>query len=218
MDEVFKSFQTILIWAIPVLFAVTVHEAAHGFIANKLGDRTALLMGRITLNPIKHIDLVGTILVPMIFVLLGGFIFGWAKPVPVNWHNLKNPKRDMALVALAGPGANLLMALLWAGITKIFIELSEMGFANGKVIIYMGIAGISVNLMLMLLNLIPIPPLDGSRVVSSMLSRDLANKYDELERYGFIILIILIFSGALSTILQPPYNFLRNSLVTLFGM
>lgn len=217
MDEMLRSFQTLLIWAIPVLFAVTVHEVAHGWVANKLGDKTALMMGRITLNPLKHIDLVGTILVPMIFILIGGFVFGWAKPVPVNWHNLKNPRRDMALVALAGPGANLLMAIFWAAVAKIFMEFTQAGFSNGKVLAYMGVAGVSINVMLMILNLIPIPPLDGSRVASSLMSRDMALKYDTIERYGFIILIVLMFTGALAYILKAPYDAILEGIQFLFA-
>ena len=160
----FSLGQKIILWVIPLLFAITVHETAHGWIASKCGDPTAKLLGRLTLNPLKHIDPIGTIIVPAILFSLGGFIFGWAKPVPITWQNLKNPRRDMALVAAAGPLANLMMAFLWAGIAKI-----AMGFDNDPVI-YMAQIGISINLVLMLLNLLPIPPLDGSRVVASFLS------------------------------------------------
>jgi Zn-dependent protease len=218
MDNIYHTLQIIFIWAIPVLFAVTLHEVAHGWVASKFGDKTALMLGRLTLNPIKHIDLIGTILVPMIFLLLGGFIFGWAKPVPVDWRNLKNPRRDMALVALAGPGANLLMAIFWAIIAKIFLELTHQGFAYASIFTYMGVAGISINLMLMILNLIPIPPLDGSRVVASLLEKRLAIKYEALEPYGFIILILLIMSGVLSMILQEPYHLIQQMIHFLFGL
>lgn len=148
MDNILHILQIVLIWAVPILFAVTLHEAAHGWLASKFGDKTALFLGRVTLNPLKHIDLVGTIIVPLVFLLFSlysgsFFMFGWAKPVPVEWRNLRNPRRDMALVAAIGPGANLLMALIWAVIAKIFIELLKFGFQNGKVFVYMGLAGIS---------------------------------------------------------------------------
>lgn len=218
MNDFFATLQNIAIWAIPILFAVTVHEVAHGYIAGKLGDKTATLMGRITLNPLKHIDLLGTIIVPILFLIVGGFIFGWAKPVPVDWRNLRNPRRDMALVAMAGPGANLLMALFWGGIAKISAELYKMGFEPFKILAIMGAAGISINLMLMIINLIPIPPLDGSRVVSSLLTRNWSLNYDKLEPYGFMILVLLIFSGVLSMILSPVYGTLQSLLFRIFSL
>lgn len=217
-QTVFQSVQLILIWAIPILFAVTLHEAAHGYVASKLGDKTALLMGRVTLNPFKHIDLVGTILVPIIFLILGGFIFGWAKPVPVDWRRLNHPKRDMALVALAGPGANLVMAIFWGIMTKLGLLAVEAGQLGFKVLAMMGLAGIAINIMLMVLNLIPIPPLDGSRVVSSLLSPTWAEKYDSLDRFGFVILILLIVSGALAVIIQPLYVLLQKGIFFLFQL
>lgn len=221
--EPIELIRTILVWAIPVLFAVTLHEAAHGYVANHFGDKTALLMGRVTLNPIKHIDLVGTIIVPLIFLFISlttgtTFIFGWAKPVPVDARNLRNPRRDMALVALAGPFSNFMMALLWTGVAKIFLEIGKSGFEFAKYFVMMGIAGLSINLMLALLNLIPIPPLDGSRVVSSLLNPALAYRYQILERYGFMILLLLIYSNILSYILLPPYNFLVSLFVSLFAI
>lgn len=218
MEDISGSIQKLFIWVIPVLFAVTVHETAHGWVASKLGDRTALLMGRLTLNPFKHIDLLGTVIVPLLCVFLGGFVFGWAKPVPIDWRNLKNPRRDMALVAAAGPGANLLMALFWAMIAKIFLELTQNGFPNGKIMVAMGLAGISINLMLLLLNLIPIPPLDGSRVVSSFLDKKLAIMYDSLEPYGFMILMSMVFLGILNMILQGPYMAFLQGIYQLFSL
>lgn len=209
--------QTLLIWAIPLLFAITVHEVAHGWVASKLGDKTAAMMGRLTLNPIKHIDLFGTIILPAILLFLGGFVFGWAKPVPVTWQNLKHPRRDMALVALAGPGANLLMALIWAVIARLGLEWQySSGFATAM--LWMGEAGISINLLLMLLNLIPIPPLDGSRVITSLLSPRLAWKYSRLEPYGFIILLALLVFGALKLILIPPLLILQTLINAMFGL
>ena len=213
-----STLQHIIIWAIPVLFAITVHEVAHGWVANKLGDPTARMLGRLTLNPIKHIDLVGTIIIPGILLLLGGFIFGWAKPVPITWQNLKNPRRDMALVALAGPISNLLMALIWALILKLGLSLHPQTSILGLFLASMGGAGIAINLMLMILNLIPLPPLDGSRVVASFLHGRLALAYGQLERFGFWILLILLVTGILSRIILPALQFLQGIILALFGI
>lgn len=208
----FSLGQKIILWVVPLLFAITVHETAHGWVASKLGDPTAKLLGRLTLNPLKHIDPIGTIIVPAILFSLGGFIFGWAKPVPITWQNLKNPRRDMALVAAAGPLANLLMAFLWVAIAKV-----AMGFDNGP-IIYMAQVGISINLVLMLLNLIPIPPLDGSRVVASFLSPKMAYQFNKLEVYGFLILVVLLASGILGRILGPLLQSLLSVFFRFFGL
>src|SRR5438105_13994721 len=158
MDQM-NFIAKLAVWAIPVLFAITVHEVAHGWVAYKLGDKTAWMMGRLTLNPIKHIDPIGTILVPLVLLFLGGFMFGWAKPVPVNFSSLRNPKRDMALVAAAGPATNFLMAIVWAIIMKIGLIVYHTGFHAAELFIYMGFAGIFINLIIMVLNLLPIPPL-----------------------------------------------------------
>lgn len=208
--------QEIIIWALPILFAVTVHEAAHGYVANIFGDKTALLLGRLTLNPLKHIDIIGTIVVPLASLAFGGFVFGWAKPVPVTWSRLGNPRRDMALVALAGPFANLLMALIWAAIAK--IALIFKGSFDAGLIIKMGEAGITINLILMLLNLLPIPPLDGSRLVSSILPSKLAIFYDKIEPFGLVILIILIITKILSQVLEPPFIWLQQLISNIFGL
>jgi len=218
MDKVTSILQGLSVWAIPVLFAVTVHEVAHGWLANKLGDKTAFLMGRITLNPLKHIDLFGTIIVPMLFFVAGGFIFGWAKPVPVDWRNLRNARRDKALVAAVGPAANGLMALLWAFVAKIAILCVDNGFHGIRGLVYMGLAGISVNVMFMILNLLPIPPLDGSRVVASCLSSKWAAHYERIEPYGFMILILLIFSRILSNLLEPLYEFFQRIIFIGFAL
>jgi Zn-dependent protease len=202
--------QEILIWTIPVLFAVTVHEVAHGWVANKLGDRTAFMLGRLSLNPFKHIDPIGTVVVPLFFLLVGNFIFGWAKPVPVNWRNLKHPRRDAALVAIAGPLSNFLMALLWLFVLNLGAWLFQNGFSPAIFFIYVGQAGITINLLLMILNLVPIPPLDGSRVVSSLLSARWAMVYDAVEPYGLIILVLLIVTKILPLILQPPLEWMQN--------
>ncbi|HXH54698.1 MAG TPA: site-2 protease family protein [Gammaproteobacteria bacterium] len=210
--------QEVMVWILPVLFAVTVHEVAHGWVANLRGDSTALMMGRLTLNPVKHIDLVGTIIVPISCLLVGGFVFGWAKPVPLSWRNLKKPRQDAALVAVAGPLSNLLMALLWAFIAKMGVMLFQQGFSHALFLAYMGKAGILINLMLLLLNLLPIPPLDGSRVVSSLLPPHLSRFYDAIEPYGMIILVVLIFTKALSIILNPPLEWIYREILRLFGL
>ena len=165
------------IWTIPTLYAITLHEVAHGWAANMLGDKTAFMLGRLSLNPFKHIDPVGTVLVPIILLFLGGFIFGWAKPVPVNDHAFKNSKRDMALVALAGPMANLLMAIFWALMVKLSIILHGHHISYYIILEQVGHAGIIINLVIGWLNLLPIPPLDGSTVVYSVISRRMAYFY-----------------------------------------
>ncbi|HLF67212.1 MAG TPA: site-2 protease family protein [Gammaproteobacteria bacterium] len=205
--------QKIAISIIPVLFAITVHEVAHGWVANKLGDPTARLLGRLTLNPIKHIDPIGTILVPGILLLLGGFIFGWAKPVPITWQNLKHKRRDVALVSLAGPLSNLVMAIFWAILFKIALNFNPQPINYAFAILVMSQIGVVINIILMVLNLIPIPPLDGSRVVSSFLPGRIAYQYDKLEPYGFIILIVLLATGMLSLIMSPVVNRLVQALI-----
>jgi Zn-dependent protease len=211
------SIQLICIWALPVLFAVTVHEAAHGWVADRLGDPTARILGRLTLNPIKHIDWLGTVLVPMVLVLTTGFVFGWAKPVPVNKYNLKHPRRDWALVSVAGPVSNLLMAILWAGVAKLGMMFLGVGLP-ALFVIYVGKAGIAINLMLGILNLIPIPPLDGGHAVSSLLPSQAAKQFDKLEPYGFFILIFLLFSGALTWLIESPYTLLSKWMYAIFGL
>ena len=195
------------IWALPVLFAITVHEVSHGWVAKRLGDPTAMMLGRLTLNPVKHIDPIGTILLPALMLLLpGSFIFGWAKPVPVTWENLRRPKRDMALVALAGPGANLVMAFLWAIAARFGVAATgTSGFMDwfATPLIYMGQAGIVINVVLMALNLLPLPPLDGGRIVTGLLPGPLAYRFARIEPYGLIILLVLLFSGLLGKILWP---------------
>ena len=210
--------QKIAIWAIPVIFAITIHEAAHGWIANKLGDKTALILGRITINPIKHIDLMGTIIVPLLCLSVGNFIFGWAKPVPVNYRNLHQPKRDMALVALGGPISNFIMALFWGAIIKLGFILIANNTLQNNFLILMGQAGVLINLVLGILNLIPIPPLDGSRVVSSVLPENISFIYNKMEKIGFLLLIVLMFSGILGQILGPLINFGFQIIIKLYGL
>ena len=193
---------TIAIWAVPVLFAITLHEAAHGWVANKLGDPTARQLGRITMNPIKHIDPVGTIAVPLVLVMLSGFIIGWAKPVPVDPRHFKQPLLDMALVALAGPVSNFIMACGWA----LLITISTTALADSSVAIHllkMGQAGMTINLILMVLNLMPIPPLDGGRVLAGVLPKQMALSFMRIEPYGMWIILALLISGVLGKILWP---------------
>ncbi|AFJ03295.1 membrane metalloprotease [Methylophaga frappieri] len=205
MDE-FSLVQKIIIWTVPVLFAITLHEVAHGWMALKLGDRTAQMLGRLSLNPIKHIDPIGTIVVPGILLLLGGFIFGWAKPVPVSYQNLRKPKSDMAWVALAGPGANLAMGLVWAVVAKLGFGLVQAGNSFGEPMFYMGLAGIWINAILMFLNLLPLPPLDGGRVLVSVLPGKLGWQVSRIEPYGFFIILGLLAFGILGLILSPMLN------------
>ena len=194
---------TLFVFVIPVIFAVTVHEVAHGWVASWFGDQTARSMGRLTLNPIKHIDPVGTIVVPAIMYFASGFIFGWAKPVPINWRNLGHPRRDMAIVAIAGPAANLLMLLFWAMSAKVIMLLGNDSNHLTQLLFIMSNIGIMINIVLMILNLFPILPLDGGRVLTAMLPRNLAISFSRLEPYGLIILVVLLLSGVLWKILLP---------------
>ena len=194
---------TLFVFVIPVIFAVTVHEVAHGWVASQFGDQTAKSLGRLTLNPIKHIDPVGTILVPAIMFYTSGFIFGWAKPVPVNWRNLGHPRRDMALVAIAGPAANFLMLLFWAILAKIITLLGVDSNHLAQLILIMCGIGVTINIVLMILNLFPLLPLDGGRIATAMLPRNLAIPFSRLEPYGLIILVLLLVSGILWKILLP---------------
>lgn len=202
--------QTITVYALPVLFGITLHEAAHGYVARHFGDPTAWQAGRISLNPIRHIDPVGTVAVPLFLLLsskmLGGagVLFGWAKPVPVDWGKLRNPKRDMLWVALAGPASNMFMAVLWAMAASV---LFRMGVTNEDFWFRMAIAGIQINLILMALNMLPLPPLDGGRIVFSLLPNHLAVQYAKIEPYGLLILIVLMFTGVLWVLLQPLLAF-----------
>jgi Zn-dependent protease len=207
--------QKIAVWVVPVVLAITVHEVAHGWIARKLGDNTAFMLGRLTLNPLKHIDPMGTILIPGLLLLLqAGFIFGYAKPVPINWRNLRHPKRDMALVAAAGPGANLFMAIIWGLFIRLGLSLGEPGIA----LIYMGVAGITINIILMVLNLLPLPPLDGGRVMTGLLPGPWAYQFSRIEPYGFFILIGLLVTGVLGMVLWPVISVGMSMMVPVSGL
>ncbi|MHB8919552.1 MAG: site-2 protease family protein [Halothiobacillus sp.] len=195
--------QKIAIGLLPIMLAVTVHEAAHAYAANFFGDGTAKSLGRMTLNPIKHIDLLGTIIIPLTMFILTSFVFGWAKPVPVNAQNFKNPRRDMALVALAGPASNIVMAFAWAGMTAIGVAGLPSGAWYAEPLTLMGQIGIFVNILLAVFNLLPLPPLDGGRVLVAVLPPTAANKVAMLEPWGFPILLLLLFTGALSFVLSP---------------
>jgi Zn-dependent protease len=210
--------QTIAIAALPVIFAITLHEAAHGYAARHFGDPTAWQQGRISLNPLRHIDLVGTIIIPVSILLFSGgtFMFGYAKPVPVDFSRLRNPKKDMLWVAAAGPGANLFMAFCWAALLKLAwlmpsnvftLPLSEMS----KI-------GIVVNCVLMVLNLFPLPPLDGGRIAVSLLPHHLAWKFARIEPWGFPILLVLLFTDILSAIMNPLVLFAARAIESIFGL
>ena len=205
--------QKIAVYALPVIFAITVHEAAHGYAAKYFGDLTAERLGRISLNPLKHIDPFGTILLPTLTIMVGGVLFGWAKPVPVNFNNLRNPKKDMFWVAAAGPASNLVMAILWAMLLS-YSQHAPQGAAD--FLAAMSLGGISINLVLMVLNLLPMPPLDGGRIAVSLLPNHLAMPLARVEQYGFAILIALMFTGVLSKIISPIINFFEQVILRIF--
>ena len=215
--------QVIIVSIVPVLFAITVHEVAHGWIAKFFGDPTAERLGRVTLNPFKHIDPVGTVLVPAGLLLLiamagQGFLFGWAKPVPVTWENLRHPKRDMIFVAAAGPGANLLMAIFWGGVAQLANLLPATASWIAEPLVYMGLVGILINVLLMVFNLLPLPPLDGGRVAVGLLPGRLAWQLSRVEPFGFVILLTLMITGILWVVIEPPIEFVLRLVIALVGL
>ena len=217
MDDINALIQTIAVAALPVIFAITLHEAAHGYAARHFGDPTAWLQGRISLNPLRHIDPVGTILIPIAILLFSGgdFLFGYAKPVPVDFGRLRHPKKDMLWVAAAGPGANLLMACLWALMFKLSWLLPQF-FSTP--LARMAEIGIIINCVLMVLNLLPLPPLDGGRIAVSLLPHSLAWKFAQLERWGFPILLVLLFTGILGAVMNPLVVFSARAIESIFGL
>ncbi len=208
--------QTIAIAAIPVLFAITLHEAAHGYVARYFGDMTAYQQGRISLNPLRHIDPVGTILLPLLTLVLGGILFGWAKPVPVNFGALRHPKQDMLWVALAGPASNFMMALFWGFWAKIAWMSPDSYFAEP--LLEMAQLGVKINVVLMVLNLLPLPPLDGGRIAVSLLPHRLAFKLAAIEPYGMFILIGLALTPVLGWLLTAPVIMLIKLTYLIFGI
>lgn len=220
--DVSSLIQTIAIAALPIIFAITLHEAAHGYAARHFGDPTAWQAGRISLNPIRHVDPVGTLLVPGIILVTSYFaagsamLFGWAKPVPVNFGRLRQPKKDMLWVAAAGPASNLFMAMLWAGLFKLAWAMPINAYSVP--LAEMSRIGININLVLMVLNLLPLPPLDGGRIAVSLLPHRLAWKFAQLERWGFPILLLLLFTGVLPVIIGPFIDFFRNLIILIFQL
>ena len=213
--------QVIAIYALPVIFAITLHEAAHGYVARHFGDMTATMEGRVSLNPLRHIDPFGTVALPLILLALtkllgGGIIFGWAKPVPVNFANLRHPKRDMLWVAAAGPLSNFAMALAWAVLLKIGLSMPGSYFALPLAL--MGAAGVFFNIIIMVLNLVPLPPLDGGRILVSLLPHRLAWRVARIEPYGFLILIVLLLTGVLGALLWPAIGTLMALVARMLGL
>jgi Zn-dependent protease len=220
--DVNQLVQTLAIYSLPVLFAITLHEAAHGYVARHFGDMTAYAQGRISLNPFRHIDPVGTIVVPIVILVAAslaggaGYLFGWAKPVPVNYSALKRPKQNMMWVAAAGPAANLAMALAWALLLKLADALPQSQLTVPMHLIC--VAGIQVNVVLMVLNLLPILPLDGGRILASLLPHRMAWQYSRMEPWGFPILLLLLFSGYLAVLLRPVVEASYQVIGTVFQL
>lgn len=213
----------LLVYAIPLLFAIIFHEVAHGWVALMFGDSTAKQLGRLSLNPVKHIDPLGTIGVPLLFLFISQFslVFGWAKPVPVTQSNLRKPRFHMVLVSLGGPVANLLMAIFWGGLASIGIYLFNTHALQPRYLeamISIGQAGILINIVLMVLNLIPLPPLDGGKVVSNLLPKQWAYYYDQIEPYGLLILILLLVTGILGFVLRYFVGHIYHYLSILLGL
>jgi len=217
MSSVPEIAYTIAVWALPILFAITLHEAAHGWVAEKLGDPTAKNLGRITINPIKHIDPVGTIVVPLFLAMVSPFVLGWAKPVPIEPRYFKSPMLDMALVAVAGPVSNFFMACLWAMSTVLIGSLMDQSTLR-TFLLTMGNNGIIINIVLMVLNLLPIPPLDGGRVVAGILPPPLLRPFMQLERFGMVIILLLLVSGILGKIMWPIVLHFIKIIGFIFGI
>ncbi len=212
------TIQLIALMTVPAILAITVHEVAHGWVAKKNGDPTAFLLGRLTLNPIKHVDPIGTIVVPAVLITLAGVPFGWAKPVPVVFENLHNPKRDMALVAIAGPFVNLVMALIWGVLMKLGFAIGHSAPSIAVPLVGMAQIGIQINVVLMVLNMIPLPPLDGGRVLAGLVPDSISNLLARIEPYGLVVLIALLVSGILGEYLLPVVNQVSGFIGLLLGL
>ena len=209
---------TILVYAIPVIFAITLHEAAHGYVSRHFGDATAYMLGRVTLNPVKHIDPLGTVVIPIVTLALSPFMFGWAKPVPVNFNNLKPLRPGMFWVAAAGPGSNLAQLVVWALVALVLVHTVDPKGLVGPFWLSVADAGIRVNIMFALLNLLPILPLDGGRMLTSVLPGKLANAYQNTERFGMVILLVLLFTGAIGFVLTPVFRGMYAGTLRLIGL
>ena len=215
--DIASTIQMLSIAAMPVVLAITLHEAAHGYAARYFGDPTAWLAGRISLNPLRHIEWFGTILLPILLYLINSpFLFGWAKPVPVDFGRLRHPKRDMLWVAAAGPAVNLLMALGWAALLKFDTLIPLNDFSHPLALMCQ--VGVGINLALMALNLIPLPPLDGGRIAVSLLPHRLAWKFAQIERWGFPILLLLLFTGILGAVMNPLVTLVARGIESIFGL
>jgi Zn-dependent protease len=213
--DVASFIRLLTVAAIPVLFAITLHEVAHGWMARRFGDRTAEMMGRLSLNPLKHIDPIGTVVVPILMMWLGGFMFGWAKPVPVNFRALRNPDRSMVAVAAAGPAANFVMALAWA---LLFRVSGKIPGGPGEFLHQMSTFGLVFNVLLGTFNLLPIPPLDGGRILRGIVPKSFALRLDAIEPYGFIIVVALLASGVLNRFISPVFNMVEGLILALVGV
>jgi Zn-dependent protease len=211
--------QLIAVFAVPGIFAITLHEVAHGWMARYFGDRTAELLGRLSLNPLKHVDPIGTVVVPIVLLLMQGWIFGWARPVPVASRNFKEPRRHMAIVAAAGPLSNLAMACAWVLVARVALMFGgAQGGLVAPLVYAMGLAGLYVNVLLATVNLLPIPPLDGGRVLNGFLPPRISDKFERLEPFGLVILLLLLWRGWLSPVLSPVVGTLLVSLTSLAGV
>lgn len=216
--QTLTTIQQLSVAIVPVVLAITVHEAAHGLVADKLGDKTARAAGRVSLNPFKHIDLIGTVILPLLLFATTGFMFGWAKPVPVNWRNFAKPRRDTALVSAAGPFSNFIMLIGWSLLLAVPQHLPpDLGYI-GNPVYFMAIYGILINAVLIALNLLPLLPLDGGRILHAMLPFNVATIFEKTERWGLLILVVLLVSGVLSGLLGPFVEALKGFSVQIAGI